>query len=376
MTGAAARAARLRVLIVAEHFAEIVLRFGQALSAHCDVRVVVDAANLSNECGTTAGLIAPDVRVRAVPTRRGIRGWHRIAWTYAVARELLLFRPDIVQFEETVSRTLRGLFRRARRAAPVVLRVHDVETHKGSDSRMPAAMRDDRNWMRANADLVMVHGRFCYDAFTARHATPTIETVHGIILPPDAYREPVPGSILMFGRMEAYKGLDTLIAALEILSAHGVGPVVTIAGRGPEIARLRPRLDALANVRVLDGFVPFDRLAELFQDAEIVVVPYKGATQSGVAAAGFANHRIVVASDVGRLPDVVTHENNGLLVPPDDPVALAAALRRLQEDRALALDLRRGAAQSAGRLAWPAIVQPLAGLFAELVAQKDQKGRS
>ena len=152
--------------------------------------------------------------------------------------------------------------------------------------------------------------------------------------------------------------------------------MVTIAGRGPEIARLRPRLDALANVRVLDGFVPFDRLAELFQDAEIVVVPYKGATQSGVAAAGFANHRIVVASDVGGLPDVVTHENNGLLVPPDDPVALAAALRRLQEDRALALDLRRGAAQSAGRLAWPAIVQPLAGLFAELVAQKDQKGRS
>jgi glycosyltransferase involved in cell wall biosynthesis len=70
----------------------------------------------------------------------------------------------------------------------------------------------------------------------------------------------------------------------------------------------------------------------LFGRARVVVTPYRRASQSGVVHLAYTFDRPVVASAVGDIPDVVDDGATGLLVPPDDPAALADALVRLLTD--------------------------------------------
>jgi alpha-maltose-1-phosphate synthase len=75
----------------------------------------------------------------------------------------------------------------------------------------------------------------------------------------------------------------------------------------------------------------------------------------------------VVASDVGGIPEVVTDGETGLLVPPDDPGALASALNSLLADpgRAEAMG-RRGRERAIAEFSWPAIAEQTVALYAEL----------
>ena len=66
--------------------------------------------------------------------------------------------------------------------------------------------------------------------------------------------------------------------------------------------------------------------------ADVVVLPYISATQSAVVQLAYAHGIPVIVSRVGGLPDVVRPEETGLLVPPNDPVALAAAIGRFFHD--------------------------------------------
>ena len=100
-------------------------------------------------------------------------------------------------------------------------------------------------------------------------------------------------------------------------------------------------------------------MTDQFQRAVIAVLPYLDATQSGVAAAAVANGRPMVASATGGLVDVVREGREGLLVPPGDSRALAAALSRVLLDDALRAQLTAGTLEAQVRLGWPAIAGTL-----------------
>jgi glycosyltransferase involved in cell wall biosynthesis len=369
------RSKPLRIVIFAGHFAEIALRFGeglaqQGLAQGANVHVLLDAQNLANEWGERA---LPNVPGLSFGLMHGKGPRHILP---ALAKAMLTHRPHIVQVEETTSPWLKLLFRIARPFCKLVLRVHDVDTHTGRDSQLPPRTQASREWTRRHADLVMVHGSYCAKAFARHHTTPMIETVHGAIMLPDDPAlpagpvEPAPASILMFGRMEAYKGLDVLCAALAKLAAQGHPMPVTIAGRGPDLDRLSDQLAALPQARVQNAFLSPRDAVQLFREHEIVALPYHDATQSGVAAAALSNGRIVVASAVGGLPDMVQHDVSGLLLPPGDADALAEALGRLRGDAALRQRLRAGAeAFAAQHLDWGVIAADCLSHFRKLTGR-------
>lgn len=309
-----------RILIFAGHFSEIALRFGSALATNSQVCVLVEAGNLKNEWGDAP---LPD-NIRIV----FFEGKSVRAMAPALILQLLVFRPHVVQFEETTSPWLAMLMRLASWSARTVLRVHDVEPHSGRDSSLSQRVLRSRDWCRNRAALVLVHGSYCRRAFTARYPTKVLETVLGVIhLPePSQLRRPDPGRLIMFGRLEAYKGLEVLVGAMRQLRLSGLTMPLTIAGRGPELDRLRPAIAQLGNVEVIDDFVPAREVPGLFQRSEIVVLPYTDATQSAVASAAIANGRTIIASGVGGLLDMIEDGVNGILVPPRDVTALAQAI--------------------------------------------------
>jgi glycosyltransferase involved in cell wall biosynthesis len=251
----------------------------------------------------------------------------------------------------------------------IALTIHDPAPHAGRDEDDARRTARIGFWVRRRADVAVLHGAYCARLYRAGSPPPgqlVVESEHGVILEPAEFRPPPGGAprLYMFGRMEAYKGLDALLGMAEILHAEGAPFALTVAGRGPELDRLEGRFAALPEATVRNGFAPPGEVIAAIQDSDCVMLPYLSATQSGVLAAAYAGRRPVIASDVGGLPDVVRDGCDGLLVPPGDPRALAAAVRRFAGDAALRARLSAGAADAArGLLDWDRIAAELHRVF-------------
>lgn len=135
-----------------------------------------------------------------------------------------------------------------------------------------------------------------------------------------------PLRLLHFGRLLPYKGLDLLAEALTIL---GPRPDLTVrvAGAGPESHEL-DALRRLPNVKVENRWVPEDEVGPLLAWSDALILPYREASQSGVAAAALAAGRSVVATRVGGLAEQLAGSDRAFLSDPTG-AALADAIRTL-----------------------------------------------
>ena len=152
--------------------------------------------------------------------------------------------------------------------------------------------------------------------------------------------------LLAVGRLVEKKGFHFLIAAL---AGVKIPFTLTIAGDGPERERLRQLivLNNLENRVEFCGSVTHSELPRMYAQADVVVVPSiqdRAGDRDGlpnVVLEAMASGRAIVASDAGAIASAVTDYENGLLVPPADPVALGQAIRRLAESRQLREELGR-----------------------------------
>jgi glycosyltransferase involved in cell wall biosynthesis len=344
------RKSHLRVAILAPHFAEYSVRLAEALGQQVDVLLILDKENAALECTPLMLSQMGDVRVRVFdfqPRKKLAFALGPLLFT------LISFRPDILHVQEVPRYVVYGLITLMRVFSSIVLTVHDPIPHLGRDQESLGSRARLLRRIRKSADLLLAHGAYCCDLLTQLMVVekPLVRNVqHGVMFVPnpEAKRDPVPGRILFFGRMEAYKGLDTLASAMDLLATRGsTNLVLHLAGRGPELTRLRERFRAMTNVAIQERFLtPSEVIAE-FQEAAVVVVPYLEATQSGVVGAAFGNGRPVIASRVGGLVDVVRDGVNGMLIEEKNSVALAHALQTTLESRPRLGELRAGAEEAA-----------------------------
>jgi len=142
--------------------------------------------------------------------------------------------------------------------------------------------------------------------------------------------EPDKKLVLYFGLVRAYKGLEDLIAALPLVPVDD-GFRVIIAGEFYEDEKLYQRQMAESGVqnliRVENRYIPDEEVADYFRASDVVVLPYRSATQSGIVQIASALGRPVIVTRVGGLPEVVDHGRTGLVVRPNDPAAIAGAIR-------------------------------------------------
>jgi glycosyltransferase involved in cell wall biosynthesis len=171
----------------------------------------------------------------------------------------------------------------------------------------------------------------------------------GVELPAAVGPEADPPEVLYAGRLSEEKGVLELVEA-----ARGMNLVV--AGDGP----LREHVPGAC------GFVPNDELQAMYARAAIVVCPSRR-EGFGVACLEAMSHgRPVVATGVGGLRDLVVDGKTGLVVPPRDPPALRAALRRLLADRELRRRLGAAGRQRAQeRFSWAAVTDATLAAYAD-----------
>jgi phosphatidylinositol alpha-mannosyltransferase len=177
-----------------------------------------------------------------------------------------------------------------------------------------------------------------------------------------------PGDVLRLafvGQAVERKGLPILLRAFEALREH-VAAELTIVGAGPD--EVAPLLHDARGVTAL-GKVGDARKAEVLREADLLVAPSLGGESFGmVLTEAFAAGTPVVASDIAGYRDVVSDGRDGVLVPPGDATALAAALRDLALQPARRAALGERAAASAQRYAWPHVTGEVLEAYERAIA--------
>jgi glycosyltransferase involved in cell wall biosynthesis len=323
-----------RIVIFAPHYAEYATRLAIALAQKAHVLLILDRRNAQNECDLR--LITQAKSCLKIIEFGSFGRKERIPALVKIISKIIAFRPHLVNIQEEEGTFAIWVTRIIARLYKTILTVHDPVPHSGTDLAYVTQNLINRSITRQLVTSFHVHGHYCYTQLVNQIGLdrPILNAPHGVILVPEPHElcTSQVGRILMFGRMEAYKGLEILLDAADILRERSIKFKLIFAGRGPELDRLSSRLMQHNDIEVLKRFLTPAEAIEQFQKASFVVLPYLNATQSGVLAASFANSRPAIASDTGGLAEIVEHGKTGLIVPPNNAVALADACEKLLND--------------------------------------------
>lgn len=174
--------------------------------------------------------------------------------------------------------------------------------------------------------------------------------------------------ILFFGYVRPYKGLEDLLRALTLARPDAWDRLVVVGEFYDPPERYRPLLSDPKlhdRVRVVNRYVPNEEVARYFAAADVVALPYREATGSGIAQVAFGAGVPVIATRTGGLEDVVEEGVSGLLVPTRDPAALARAIERFFDER-MGERLRGGVQAARRRFSWDALADAIESLAAEV----------
>ncbi|MFP5245939.1 MAG: glycosyltransferase family 4 protein [Thermoanaerobaculia bacterium] len=185
--------------------------------------------------------------------------------------------------------------------------------------------------------------------------------------------------ILLFGLLSRYKGADILLQAFPRVRKE-TGAKLVFAGYPsddfdlPMHQELARKLGVADSVVWVPEYIPSGHVAAWMEAASVIVFPYRDIYQSGALHVAQTFGVPIVASAIGAMQDVIENEVSGLLVPPENPDALADALIRLLQDRALASRLgARAAADARGTFSWQSIARTIVG--PPLAASAEPAGR-
>lgn len=170
--------------------------------------------------------------------------------------------------------------------------------------------------------------------------------------------------MLWVGRLDPQKAFPVALRAFGMLAGEFPDLSLVVAGDGPErgaVATLGPQV---ARRVLMLGSVRHDDLPPYHASADLLMAPASGQESFGIVlveamAAGLP----VVCTDIPGYREVVRHEIEGLIVPPDDAVALADAVRRVLRDPGLAAALGASGVIRAAEFDWERVVPRLESVY-------------
>lgn len=279
------------------------------------------------------------------PQRRSHAAWRFVkAVDHLVGLERLVrmvghLRPNIVHFQWNLvplfdSRAIT----RIRRICPVVVTIHDTTPFNGKAVSRVQLIGHDH--LLAGVDHLIVHGESGHAALRARGVRPDRISVipHGRLPLPPALAEirddPARWRIVLFGKIQHYKGVDVAIEALGLIAPADRKRVELIVA-GEPLVPLEP-LCARAKALGLGDSIEFRAfrhddaaMAGLLRSADAFVFPYRSIEASGVLHLVAELDRWIIASDVGTFRTLIDEQAGvGQRVSPGDAAALARAILR------------------------------------------------
>jgi glycosyltransferase involved in cell wall biosynthesis len=171
--------------------------------------------------------------------------------------------------------------------------------------------------------------------------------------------------VLFFGLIRAYKGLKCLIRAMAKV-VNSIDCVLLIVGEfyesKEEYLTLIKELGLEQHIIVRDEYVKNEAVSLYFSSADVVVLPYVTATQSGIVQIAFGLNKPVITTNVGGLPEAVEDGKTGFIVDPESPDKLAEAILKFYAGDYEAT-FARNITANAGAFSWSAEVKTIEGFL-------------
>lgn len=292
--------------------------------------------------------------------------------SYKLSRHLKKESYDIVHFNGIkffpFQIALFLLFKR------IIWTIHDPTLHSGEENRGAIVLYRLLCKFRVN---IIIHNHHSKTEFLNYY--PCLpEKIHFLPYAPlevfNTYKyshiKPESKTILFFGRISKYKGLEYLIDAAKLLQHKIHNLKVIIAGDG----KYNIDLEMLQNNPLFEihkRFIPNKELVHFIQRCSVVVCPYTDATQSGVIMTAYAFSKPVIASRVGGISEVVIDNETGLLVPPKDAKLLAEAINKLLTNPALLASYSKSINKYyfTGEYSWKSVGNQLTVIYKQVIAK-------
>ena len=335
-------------------------------------RITIDAVRprLAESAADTVAVVNPDLEQQA-----GSTGFWLQRFVPVALRELEAYAPDVIHAITTQSIVPALLYRRRHPATRVVFEMHGLTCLEldGFRLRRRLTLAGLDAWGAHGSDAIVVMS-FSQRAMLRRWLRVRPDKMSVLWGPVDLglfrYNEPPPAPPFVVGYAGNdvfWQGTDTIIAAARLLRTD---PAIRLRLMGFPAERYRGTLPD--NVSLL-GVVPRERVSEALAQCHVLVSPRARRLASDAQypfklSAYLAAGRPIVATAVSDQPRVIAEAGCGIIVPPSDPPALAAALRQLASlPKADRLTLGRRARDFAEqRLSPPMLADALATLYGRL----------
>jgi glycosyltransferase involved in cell wall biosynthesis len=136
--------------------------------------------------------------------------------------------------------------------------------------------------------------------------------------------------LLFFGFVRSYKGVDLLLEAMHFLKDRDI--FLTIAGEwwinDKKSKEFIEKKQLSPKIEIANRYLKAKEVSEYFSRADVIILPYKDASGTGVIPLAYHYGKPVIATNVGGLPELVEDKISGLLIPPNDSIALAGAIEK------------------------------------------------
>ncbi len=166
-------------------------------------------------------------------------------------------------------------------------------------------------------------------------------------------------ALLFFGLVREYKGLDLALEALaELDERHRLHVVGEFYDKREKYDAIIARHGLAHRVNLVDRYIPNEEVPGWFAAADLAVLPYRDATQSGIVEIAHGAGLPVLVTDVGGLSDQVDGGRTGMVVKPDDAEAIAREVERYFDEN-LELGMRRAIAEASGGKSWSGLARTL-----------------
>lgn len=224
----------------------------------------------------------------------------------------------------------------------VIWTIHDISSdYKYSNTKLRS--KEKSRWLYQESDYKFVHYKSnieklknCFDA--------DIDNVEIIFHPYFNYKNNIKKEearnilkiasnkkvLLSFGMIKRYKGHVELIESFEKLDDSFVCLIVGLGKHDIKTTKyLKNKAKKIPNLIFIDKYIQSDNIQIYFNASDVVVLPYKDITQSGIVPLAYSFSKPVITTNVGALSEMVIDGKTGLIIPPNDTEALTTAIKKI-----------------------------------------------
>ena len=259
-------------------------------------------------------------------------GMNILFTNFKLVRLLNQIKPQLIHFDDISGRL--SVFTLMLRNKKIVLNVHDPAPHSGEETWSSSLIR---KLVYRKVNVFCTFSNFSKLLFEQIYQ-PRVPVVSLRLVPYLSYnffqrkkieeidKKPGDQYLLFFGRISPYKGIDELLGAFAHIHRQFPHLKLIVAGRGNYAYQIPEELRNSSALILLNRFIREDEIKSLFGISDVLICPYRDATQSGVLMTARVFELPVIASNVGAMPEYILDGKDGLVYDVNDTQALERTL--------------------------------------------------